>query len=85
MQKKEKEFTGPNGDKTSTKSEDLQQKDKKTTSLEISQLQENQKANNWQQKLAAEIEKREKAEQDLSKLKIALRMTSWTFWLRPKF
>ena len=72
LQNQEEQLTGPNGDKTSTKSEDLLQKeDKKTSSLEVFQLQDYQKANNWQQKLENETEKREKAEQDLSELKIA--------------
>ena len=72
LQNQEEQLTGPNGDKTSTKSEDLLQKeDEKTSSLEVFQLQDYQKANNWQQKLENETEKREKAEQDLSELKIA--------------
>ena len=68
----QKEFTGLNGDNTNTKRQNLRPKeDEKTSSSEVFHMQDCQKANNWQQELAEEIEKREKAEQDLSELKIA--------------
>ena len=57
------EFTELNGDNKSTNVKIYYRKKmKETFSLEVFQLQDCQKANNWQKKLEEEIEKRENAE-----------------------